>query len=234
MLFVCLVAIVEKSYLPFISTVVQTSAGNVIIEAPGYLGKVMIYIILGAYADVLSCLPGNVGEIALMAHRVLIPLDGSKVAEEAVTHVMALLPPETTEIHLLTVLPDLERLHHVVQVPVVTRQLEEASRSVRKQQEQYTRAYLDMIAWSLEDAGYSVQTHLAYGQPATSIVHVAQALDVDLVVMTSHGRGGNLLWRYGSVAGRVLEVCECPVLVVPVREQLRAAQEIPQESRMAA
>ncbi len=169
-----------------------------------------------------------------MAHRVLIPLDGSKVAEEAISRVMALLPPEVTEVHLLTVLPELERLNRMVQFAVISQQLEEASKISRKQQEQYTRAYLDMVAWNLEDAGYSVTTHLMYGQPADGIVQMAQALNVDLIVMTSHGRGGNLLWRYGSVAERVLEASECAVLVVPVRELLRAAERLPEESEMAA
>ena len=169
-----------------------------------------------------------------MARRVLVPLDGSKVAEEAVTQVMSLLPPDVVEIHLLTVLPEVDRLNHIVQVPVASPQLEEASKAVRKQQEQYTRAYLDMMAWSLEDAGYNVETHMAYGHPSSSIVDMAQALEVDLIVMTSHGQGGNLLWRYGSVAERVLEAAEFPVLIIPVRDRLRAAQEVPQESPMAA
>ncbi len=168
-----------------------------------------------------------------MAHLVLIPLDGSKVAEEAISYVMALLPPEITEIHLLTVLPELERLNHIIQFAVINQQLEEASKITRKQQEQYTRAYLDMVAWNLEDTGYNVTTHLMYGQPADGIVRMAQALKVDLIVMTSHGRGGNPLWRYGSVAERVLEASESPVLIIPVRDALRTAQEIPEESEMA-
>ncbi len=172
-------------------------------------------------------------ETSSMAHRVLIPLDGSKVAEEAISYVMALLPPEITEIHLLTVLPELERLNHIVQFAVINQQLEEVSKITRKQQEQYTRAYLDMVAWNLEDTGYNVTTHLMYGQPADGIVRMAQALKVDLIVMTSHGRGGNLLWRYGSVAERVLEASESPVLIIPVRDALRTAQEIPEESEMA-
>ena len=169
-----------------------------------------------------------------MAHRVLVPLDGSKLAEAAISHVMALLPPEMVEIHLLTVLPELERLDRVVQFAVVNQQLEEASKAARRQQEQFTRAYLDMIAWSLEDAGYSVYTHLGYGMPAEGIVTMARALPADLIVMTSHGRGGNLDWRYGSVAERVLDAGICPVLVVPVRKRAIAAEEVSVESRMAA
>lgn len=169
-----------------------------------------------------------------MAHRVLIPLDGSKAAEEAISHLMALLPPEVIEVHLLTVLPEPERLDRIVQFAVTNRQLEEAGRAARQQQEQYTRAYLDMVAWSLEDAGYSVQTHLVYGHPANGIVHMAQALDVNLIVMTSHGRGGNAQWRYGSVAERVLEASASPVLIIPVRHLLSTAEEVPEESQMAA
>ena len=169
-----------------------------------------------------------------MRQRILVPLDGSKPAEEAIFYVQALIAPETSEIHLLTVLPDIGRLENLVEFPFVNTELQEAGKVAQRQQEQFTRAYLDMIAWGLEDMGYQVHTHIAYGHPAMSIVHMAQALDVSLVIMTSHGRGENVQWNYGGVAQRVLDACACPILVIPVRDRIRKASTASSEEQLAA
>ncbi len=169
-----------------------------------------------------------------MRQRILIPLDGSKLAEEAIARLQALFSGERTQVHLLTVLPDIERLDALVQFPLVNRELQKATEAAQKHQEQYTRAYLDMVAWSLEDAGYEVETHIVYGQPASGIVYMAQAIQADLIIMTSHGRGANAQWRYGGVTERVLDACDTPVMVVPVRKRLIAAKDASEEAEMAA
>lgn len=169
-----------------------------------------------------------------MKRRILVPLDGSKSAEEAISYVQALIDPTSNEIHLLTVLPDIDRLEKVVEFPFVNTELQEAGKAAQQQQEQFTRAYLDMIAWGLEDIGYQVHTHIAYGQPAISIVHMAQALDVALIIMTSHGRGANIEWNYGGVAQRVLDACTCPILVIPVKDRIRKASTASSEEQLAA
>ncbi len=158
-----------------------------------------------------------------MAQRILIPLDGSKVAEEAVTFVQSLLPAGDVEVHLLTVLPQVDDLPFVGQFPLLNDEVRELASHVQRHQEQYTRAYLDMIAWSLEDGGYQVRTHIAVGRPEEHIVTMARSLDVDLIVMTSHGQAGDVQWRYGHVTERVLCASNRPVLVVPVRGHMLAA-----------
>ncbi len=155
-----------------------------------------------------------------MRQRILIPLDGSKFAEEAIKFLQFFFAPEKCEVYLLTVLFDISQVENIVQFSVLSPELQEAAKAAQRQQEQLTRAYLDMIAWGLEDVGYRVQTHIAFGQPEVSIVHIALALDVDLLLMTSHGQGRNVQWRYGTVARRVIDACACPTLIVPVREKL--------------
>ncbi len=164
-----------------------------------------------------------------MRQRILIPLDGSKTAEEALQFLQSFFAPEKCEVHLLTVLFDITQIENVVQFSILSVELQEAAKAAQRQQEQLTRAYLDMIAWSLEDAGYHVQTHIAFGQPEVSIVHIALALDVSLLLMTSHGQGRNVQWRYGSVARRVVDACACPTLIVPVREVLLKEASAPDE-----
>jgi len=155
-----------------------------------------------------------------MRQRILVPLDGSKVAEEAISFLQVFFAPQKSDVHLLTVLFDINQLESFVQFPVLNAELQEAGKAALQQQEQFTRAYLDMVAWGLEDAGYRVETHIAFGHPEASIVHIALALDAHLLLMTSHGQGKNVQWRYGSVARRVLDACACPTLIVPVRDKL--------------
>ncbi len=161
-----------------------------------------------------------------MTQHVLVPLDGSKVAEEAVTFIQSLLPAGKVVIHLLTVLPHVEDVSVGGQFPLLSDEMQELASRVQRQQEQYTRAYLDMVAWSLEDGGYQVKTHIAVGRPEEHIISIARSLDVDLIVMTSHGQGGNIQWRYGHVTERVLCASNRPVLVVPVRGHMIAASAV--------
>jgi nucleotide-binding universal stress UspA family protein len=56
------------------------------------------------------------------------------------------------------------------------------------------------------------------GLPAEEIVHVAQKMQVDLIVMGNKGRRGIDRWVLGSVSEKVLQQAECPVLVVKLKE----------------
>jgi nucleotide-binding universal stress UspA family protein len=61
----------------------------------------------------------------------------------------------------------------------------------------------------------AIHTEVHLGNPTSVIVERAQALHVDAIVMSTHGRSGINRWMYGSVAQRVLALMPCPVLIVP-------------------
>ena len=76
------------------------------------------------------------------------------------------------------------------------------------------RAYLERIQQELISRGFETRTHLAMGDPATELVKVAQAQDVDLIAMSTHGhRFLNDLLR-GSTADRVRHNVGVPVLMI--------------------
>ncbi len=66
----------------------------------------------------------------------------------------------------------------------------------------------------LRDVGWSESTELRMGDPAEEIIHAAEALKPDLVVLGSHGIMGIEHFLLGSVSDRVLEHACCSVLVV--------------------
>jgi nucleotide-binding universal stress UspA family protein len=79
------------------------------------------------------------------------------------------------------------------------------------------RAYLSRIQQQLTDAGFTASAHLALGDPATELVRVAEAQQVDLIAMSTHGhRFLNDLIR-GSTADRVRHNVVVPVLMIRAR-----------------
>jgi len=76
------------------------------------------------------------------------------------------------------------------------------------------RAYLDQLRDQLTRDGFSVQTELAMGDPATELIRTAEAHDVDLIAMSTHGHRflGDLL--HGATADRVRHLVRIPVLLL--------------------
>ncbi|MCZ7648011.1 MAG: universal stress protein [Planctomycetota bacterium] len=70
-----------------------------------------------------------------------------------------------------------------------------------------------------------VTTHLRRGVVADEIIATAAAVDVDLVVIATHGRTGFSHLFFGSVAERVVRLCPCPVLTV--REKTHGILQMP-------
>jgi universal stress protein A len=79
------------------------------------------------------------------------------------------------------------------------------------------RAYLAQVQAQLVSRGFTTRTHLAMGDPATELVRVAMAENVDLIAMSTHGhRLLNDIIR-GSTADRVRHKVSIPVLMIKAR-----------------
>lgn len=77
-------------------------------------------------------------------------------------------------------------------------------------------AYLSGLAQRLTRAGHAVDQELPEGPAAEAILELAQSRSIDLIAMTTHGRGGLGRVVFGSVADAVLRHAPCPMLVVRV------------------
>ena len=83
--------------------------------------------------------------------------------------------------------------------------------------------YLKQVADRLTAGGQRVHTQLVTGPPAEAILRVADVACADLIVMTTHGRSGlSRLWL-GSVAAKVAQGSQVPVLLV--RQQVELEDE---------
>jgi nucleotide-binding universal stress UspA family protein len=146
--------------------------------------------------------------------RILVPLDGSQEALAALPFARALAVPGT-ELILLTVVSVAD------EVIAGTGQMLVPADQMTAIEEDRTRVPLEELAQGLREAGHTVRVEVAAGDPASSILDVAEERGATLIVMASRGRGALGRLIYGSVADRVAREAAVPTMVI------RAAQREP-------
>ena len=145
--------------------------------------------------------------IAPRMARILVSLDGSILAENTLPYARAFATAFGSEIILLA----------VPQVPQVQdyRAPDAAVTQIRTKTEETMDNFLDAIARSLRADGVQVRTMTQGSLPVRTIVSVADEEDVDLIMLTSRGRGGFDRIIMGSVAESVVAQSHRAVLMVP-------------------
>lgn len=149
----------------------------------------------------------------LILKRVLVPLDGSALAESALPALMNLLPAADLDIHLCEVVSDwLTTGVYPGWGPIgewgeIVPDTDEGVREAEN--------YLRRVAERL--VGSHVTTTVRVGIPAHAIVDEIRVIKPDLVAMATHGRGGMARAVMGSVTDLVLRASAVPVLVVHPR-----------------
>ena len=148
-----------------------------------------------------------------MFQKILVPLDGSKLAECVLPYVEDLAGHCLDGVVVLVSVT--ERLQGFRPVHDYTQPLEQRliPEAVGKKDRQATR-YLGKIAKGLEAKGIKVQSQVLLGNPAEEIIIFAKNESCDRIIMASHGRSGPSRWVFGSVADKVFRVSHAPVLMV--------------------
>lgn len=144
-----------------------------------------------------------------MYNTILVPLDGSSLAEQALAHAETIAKGTGAELLLLQVisLSNIGRVTLDTEVPI-------DFPSVETQLKERGGAYLDGHAKALADQGVKVRTLVARGGAAATILDVLEREKVDLCVMTSHGQTGLSKWVHGSTAQKLIDNAPCPVLLI--------------------
>lgn len=143
-----------------------------------------------------------------MYKKMLVPLDGSALAESVLPHVVAIAKAfNIADVWLLGVIEPIE--FHAVE-PFSWADIE----NLRKQHEKTVEEYIKHIAQRLEKEGVAVKSSVEEGAVAESILKFTESRGIDLIVMATHGRSGIGRWVYGSVADKVLRAAKTPVLLV--------------------
>jgi nucleotide-binding universal stress UspA family protein len=152
-----------------------------------------------------------------MYKKILVPLDGSKLAECAVPHAEEVARGCGAEKVILVSVTERAQGYRAVDDPSRPQGVQLVPEAVGKQEKQ-ARRYLGRVAEAMEAKGIRVDTEVLLGDPAEEIVIYVKHPGCDLIVMSSHGRSGIHRWRHGSIADRVFRGSRVPVLMVKAQD----------------
>jgi nucleotide-binding universal stress UspA family protein len=147
-----------------------------------------------------------------MYKKILVPLDGSELAECALPHAEEIASKCGAEVILVSVTERIQGYRPVEGYSGSSGEtlVPEAVGKLEKQGQKY----LDRIAKGLESKGIKVQTEMLMGNPAEELTIYSKTENCDLVIMASHGRSGPSRWTHGSVAEKVLRSSFTPILMI--------------------
>jgi nucleotide-binding universal stress UspA family protein len=150
--------------------------------------------------------------------RLVVPLDGSELSEQAL--------PVAARLSAQTGLPvQLVRVTDFDTVLYTARRLRQQGQAIPYGEDRYDQAlheatqeaeaYLTAKAGNMQQSGVTAETRCLRGTPVHTLL---DSLDAgDLVVMTSHGQRGYKRWLLGSVAEKLVREAKAPVMLVPTR-----------------
>lgn len=151
-----------------------------------------------------------------MYEKILVPLDGSALAERAILHAKEIAHGTRSEILLLQAVN--------LPMPVIPEAVLAPDGKWLDEARKDAARYLEGIAAPLREAGLRIRTVLDDRPPADAILHVASREEVDLIVMSTHGRGGFSRLLMGSVAESVFRATSRTVMLVKPEHPAVAAQ----------
>ncbi len=142
-----------------------------------------------------------------MLKKILVSLDGSKVAEEVIPYVEDMAASMGAAMTIVRVSPRPQPLEGKGRVISTVEQTIDGITA-------HYKSYLEPIAARLRAKGIKTETVVLFGNPAEQIVDYAREIGADLIAMCTHGRTGIGRWVYGSVANHVLRSATTPLLMI--------------------
>jgi nucleotide-binding universal stress UspA family protein len=203
--------IVAQAQAPDVALIAMTTHGRGGLNQ-WMVGSVAHKVLQGASVPLLlvrgnDTPPSSAPEPALRT--ILVPLDGSPFAEQALTVARSLAQANRAGLLLLAAVPPVDDIGLALGGIKPLWALAD-----NHALEEDAQAYLDRVAGQLRADGFEVCTHCVAARPADAIVSSGTAQQADLIVMTTHGRTGlRRLWL-GSVAHKVVHTAHTPVLLV--------------------
>ncbi|MFC2063002.1 universal stress protein [Chloroflexota bacterium] len=142
-----------------------------------------------------------------MYNKILVPLDGSKLAEVALPYAAEIAFRFKAELNLFQVVPRIGNAFGDHSAAAYTdEELEPMIASAQN--------YLEKVGSGVEDLGITTRSKVGVGVAAYEIIQFAQEESFDMVVMSTHGRTGIRRWVLGSVADKVVRGTNRPVALI--------------------
>ena len=146
-----------------------------------------------------------------MYQKILVPLDGSELAECVLPHVESIAKGcGVQNIVFLRVVEPFQAPSGEAR-SIFT---EEEIKRIDSENKATAESYLNQLINRTKYEGVNIQTEMISGRAADSIAEYATKNEVDLIIIATHGRSGISRWVWGSVADRLLRSSCVPVLMV--------------------
>jgi nucleotide-binding universal stress UspA family protein len=143
-------------------------------------------------------------------NHVIVPLDGSELAESVLPHLEAVASNcQVTNVELVRAVPPIE-MHYKAAMPIDVNQEKQINRAAIIEAEDYLKS----VKAKLDASRMSVSTKVLSGKVIDVLADYINASDADLLIIATHGRSGPSRWIWGSVADRLLQVSCIPIFMV--------------------
>ena len=148
--------------------------------------------------------------MAISYQKIIVPMDGSQLAECVLPHVEAIaLACQVGAVELVRVVPLVE-LHIKGGMPVSDSQEKELNEEAVEE----AKTYLNKVKKILAKKGIPVTTKVLTGPTAKVLADYIDKSGADLVIISTHGRSGPSRWVWGSIADRLLHSTCTPILMI--------------------
>jgi len=152
-----------------------------------------------------------------MYKNILVPLDGSELAECVLPHVAAF----TADCQVSTIVfaqviepAPLYFRRGYATVEVDYTKIQENTARIEVLMKSSAEEYLKQVINRFKPNGARLIAQVMVGKPADQLVEYAGANQIDLILIATHGRSGLSRWVRGSIADRILRAAHVPVLMV--------------------
>lgn len=170
-----------------------------------------------------------------MLEHILVPLDGSPLAEQALPYALKVLSPNGRMTIVCAVdLPDVlpHSFYPIVSTSLGAVNVDPASEAYNAQEMlKLARAYIEQVLAPLrKKTNVEFDIVIDVTEPAELIVRTAKERQAEAIIICTHGRSGISRWLFGSVTTKVLNAAPCPVFVIPNRYVEQQTQHNQQET----
>jgi nucleotide-binding universal stress UspA family protein len=146
-----------------------------------------------------------------MYQKILIPLDGSALAECTLEHAKAIIKGcNVPDVIVFRVIEPLSAMS----ISALAEAADDSLRRAVEQNEQEAKEYAARVNNNLKTQGIASQAVTVKGGAAEEILSYVEKNGVDLIVMSTHGRSGLSRFLFGSVAEKVSRHSRVPVLLI--------------------
>ena len=146
-----------------------------------------------------------------MYRKILIPLDGSELAECSLEHAKAIAQGcNVADVIVFRVIepPSTQTLEALAEAG------DDGVRKAERQNKQAARDYVSKVENNLKTQGIASRSVTAEGGAAEEILSYSEKTNIDLIIMSTHGRSGLSRFLFGSVAEKVSRHSHVPVLII--------------------